>query len=134
MKLETKLGLMKHTDSYWTLLPPEIKEMILKNKESQELIEWRGRDWNRILCQRLEEHGRLRQKWFIGPIRCRCFRTRVCGNEYIRMEVYGHYWSQNGVKKTVFLHYSLEGALARCDYIKNDLWYQTNDHVQLLSL
>ena len=41
MNPETKLELMKHTNSYWMLLPEEIKEMILKYKESQELIEWR---------------------------------------------------------------------------------------------
>ena len=70
MNLEAKLGLMKHTDSYWTLLPPEIKEMILKYKESQELIEWRESFRNRVLRLHLEEHRRLRQKWFIGPIEC----------------------------------------------------------------
>ena len=41
MDVKTKLTLMKHTDSYWTLLPPEVKELILTYKESQERIEWR---------------------------------------------------------------------------------------------
>ena len=41
MDVQTKLHSLKYIDSYWTLLPPEIKELILKYGESQELIEWR---------------------------------------------------------------------------------------------
>ena len=37
-------------NSYWDLLPPEMKEYILAFKESQELIEWRERKLNRALC------------------------------------------------------------------------------------
>ena len=73
----------------------------------------------------------MRQKWFIGPMRCRCFRTRVCGNDYIHMRVYGHYWDLNGAKKTAFFHHGLRAAMTRCDSIKIRLQYQTNEHVQL---
>ena len=41
MDIETKLKLLNVVESYWDLLPPEIKDLILKYKESQELIEWR---------------------------------------------------------------------------------------------
>ena len=41
MDVQIKLHLLKYMDRYWTLLPPEIKELILKYRESQELIEWR---------------------------------------------------------------------------------------------
>ena len=41
MDIKTKMMLLKYTDSYWMLLPPEMKEIILKYKESQELIAWR---------------------------------------------------------------------------------------------
>ena len=92
MNPETKLALMKHADSYWELLPEEIKQLILMYKDSQELIEWRERKMSRDLCEQIRAYEKLRRKWFIGPIRCRCFRTRVCGNDYTFMLVYGHYW------------------------------------------
>ena len=41
MDIETKLKLLDVVESYWDILPPEIKEYILEYKESQELIEWR---------------------------------------------------------------------------------------------
>ena len=37
MKPETKLYLMKQTDSYWTLFPVVVKEKVLQYKDSQEL-------------------------------------------------------------------------------------------------
>ena len=40
-------------------------------------------------------------------------------------------WDLNGVKQSVFLHYGLSAALARCDLKKIRLQYQTNEHVQL---
>ena len=53
MNPEAKLELMKHMDSYWMLLPEEIKELILKYKESQELIEWRESKVSRDLCEQI---------------------------------------------------------------------------------
>ena len=34
MDIQIKLHLLKYMDSYWTLLPPEIKALILKYRES----------------------------------------------------------------------------------------------------
>ena len=56
--------LLKYIDSYWTLLPPEIKEIILKYKESQELIEWR----ESFFSLQIEAYRQLRREWFIGPV------------------------------------------------------------------
>ena len=52
--------------------------------------------------------------------------------ESVHMRAYCHYWDLNGMKKSRFLDFNLRGAIARCDFIKMGLWYQTNDHVQLL--
>ena len=41
MDNKTKLELSRVVESYWDLLPPEVKEKILNLKESQELIDWR---------------------------------------------------------------------------------------------
>ena len=67
MENKTKLTLLKYIDSYWTLLPPEIKEIILKYKESKELIEWR----ESFSSLQIEVYGQLRREWFIGPVQCK---------------------------------------------------------------
>ena len=54
MDFETKRELLKWTDSYWDLLPAEMKEIILKYKESQELIDRRESASNRALCRQIE--------------------------------------------------------------------------------
>lgn len=50
MDLETKLQLLKLTDSYWSILPEEMKALILKYRECQELIERCESASNRALC------------------------------------------------------------------------------------
>ena len=70
MDNETKRMLLKHVDSYWDMLPLELQELILKFKQSQELIEWRESYLSRELCIDIRSYGQLRQKWFIGPIQC----------------------------------------------------------------
>ena len=132
MKPETKLDLMKRTDSYWMLLPEEIKDMILKYKESQELIEWRESFVSRILCKDIRAYEELRREWFIGPIRCIPYRRiGPLGRYHFGMRIHGHYWDLNGVKQRVPLSFSFAYAMKRCDSIKTGLWYQTNEHVQL---
>ena len=124
MHLQTKLELMKHTDSYWMILPPAIRELILKYKESQELIEWRESDVSRALCQQIVLYRQLQLKWFIGTIRCQCIRMR--DEDVIEMRVYGHYWNLNGENKHCFLGYDLEGAIAYCGTAKDGMWFQMN--------
>ena len=135
MKPETKLDLMKRTDSYWMLLPEEIKDMILKYKESQELIEWRESFVSRALCEQIRLYDKLRREWFIGPIRCIPFHTTFLYydeyKELVGMAVYGHYWNLNGVKQQMLLSHSLPTAIMNCRPLKMGLWYQTNEHVQL---
>ena len=99
MHLQTKLELMKHTDSYWLILPYEIRELIVKYKESQELIEWRESEVSRALCQQIILYREVQYTWFIGPIQCQCVRTRVWGQDVIEMRVFGYYWNLNGEKK-----------------------------------
>ena len=132
MNPETKLELMKHTDSYWMLLTEEIKELILKYKESQELTEWRESKTSRILCEKIRAHGRLRQKWFIGPVECRSYGVK--SGKVLYMMIFGHYWDLDGVRRKVFLDFSFTAAMIRCDYIKVGLYFQTNEHVQILFL
>ena len=115
MDLETKRELLKWTDSYWDLLPSEIKDVILKYRESQELIEWHESAWNRNLCKEIRLYERLRQKWQIGHIECRVLRC----NRDVRcecMRVYGWYRNLRGKIQKSYLGLSLEHAMAYCDF------------------
>ena len=121
MDLETKLHLMKHTDSYWTLFPLVVKEKILEYKTSQELIEWRESEWNRALCVQIRKYGELREKWAIGfiqclPVRCRCCTEDERGDKCMR--IYGFYWDTMCVKRKCFLAFNLDLAIANCNYRK----------------
>ena len=71
MDLETKMELLKLTNSYWDMLPAEIKEIILKYNESQELIDRRESALNRALCKHIRLYEQLRQKRQVGHIQCR---------------------------------------------------------------
>ena len=113
-------------ESYWDILPPEIKEMILKYKESQELIEWRESFVSRKLCLHIEAYGQLRRKWFIGPIQCEPRRPKGCQCRAQCSYIYGHYWDLNSDRKKVFLDFFIGAAIERCDSVKNRIWYQTN--------
>ena len=128
--------LLNHTDSYWTLFPAEVKEMILQYKDSQELIEQRESVVSRELCEQIRLYAKLQCKWYIGPIRCKTVCTRVCGplrcrshgivcrHERVSMRVYGHYWDLHGEKKKCFLGFDLETAIAQCGSAKEGLWFQ----------
>ena len=123
------MKLLNVVESYWDILPPEIKDLILKYKESQELIVWRESYMSHRICLEIEDYGRLRRAWYIGPIQCKCYRPKACqcqpGCYY--MKVYGLYWHLNGDRRQVFLDYSLCNAIPRCDSNRNGIWYQTND-------
>ena len=140
MDVKTKFMLLNHTDSYWTLLPLMVKELILQYRDSQTLIEHRESVVSRELCEQIRLYAQLQRKWFIGPIRCETYCYRVCGpltsplrcrkhglvcrHECVSMRVYGHYWDLNGVKKRIFLGFTLERALAECSDSKEGVWFQ----------
>ena len=122
------MELLNVVESYWDLLPPEIQQLILKYRESQELIEWRENFYSRILRSDIEAHGELRRKWFIGPIRCKPGVPKgcKCQRRCFFMKIYGHYWNLNGEKKKAFLGYNFWSSIPRCDSVKNGIQYQTN--------
>ena len=78
MDIETKLKLLDVVESYWDILPPEIKEYILEYKESQELIEWRESLVSQWMCVQIRDYGYLRRAWYIGPIQCKCDIVSFC--------------------------------------------------------
>ena len=130
MDIETKLKLLDIVESYWDLLPPEIKDLILKYKESQELIEWRESPASQWVCLQIRDYGRLRRAWYIGPIQCKCYLVKTClchGNGCVYNRIYGHYWRLDGVRDRVFLGYDPFNIIPQCAFYKCGLRYQTND-------
>ena len=115
MDLETKMELLKLTDSYWDMLPTEIKETILKYKESQELIDRRESTSNRALCKQIRLYEQLRQKWQIGHIQCRPIHCNP-GEKCECMRVYGFYHDLRGRIQKSYLGISIEHAMAYCDF------------------
>ena len=114
MDLETKMELLKLTDSYRTLLPAEIKEIILKYKESQELIDRRESAPNHALCKQIKLYEQLRQRWQVGHIQC---RPKQC-NPRVKcecMRVYGCFRGLSGRIQKCYLGISIEHAIAYCD-------------------
>ena len=124
MHLRTKLELLKHVDSYWLILPYEIRALIVKYKESQELIEWREREISRALCQQIILYRKVWHGWFVGSIKCECVRARVWGQPVIEMRVFGYYHDLDGESHRMFLGHTLEAALQECVRAKNGLWFQ----------
>ena len=133
MHLQTKLHLLKHVDSYWLILPPEIRDLIVKYKESQELIEWRESEVSRAMCQQIILYRKVWHGWFGGSIKCQCVRARVWGQPVIEMRVFGYYHNLNGESKRIFLGYTLEEALRQCVTAKDGLWFQM-DALNLIRL
>ena len=128
MDVDTKLKLLDVVESYWDILPPEIKDLILKYKESQELIEWRERYVSRNVCVQIRDYGRLRRAWYIGPIQCECCRveTCLCEPRCFYNRIHGHYWCSDGVRHQLFLGYDFHIIIPQCDFHREGLWYQTN--------
>ena len=125
MDLEIKMELLKWTDSYWDMLPAEIKEIILKYTESQEFIDRRESASNRALCKQIRLYEQLRQKWQIGHIQCRPMKCNP-GVKCECMRVYGCFRGLRGGIHKSFLGISLEHAIANCDFrrvrYRDDEW------------
>ena len=114
MDLQTKLEWLEWTDTYWDILPVELKDIILEYRKSQEFIDRRESDLNRALCRQIGLYGQLRQKWQVGHIQCRplnCNRGVKCQC----MRVYGWYRDLRGVAHKVYLGIGLQHAMTNCD-------------------
>ena len=131
MNVRNKLKLTRVFESYWDMLPPELQEMILKFKQSQELIEWRESPDCRELCHDIRSYGQLRRQWFIGPIQCKSYRSKECKHrpQCTYMTIYAHYWDLNGCRRSVMLGFFFENAIETCVHVKTGLFFQLDrDH------
>ena len=71
MNVQRKLNLLKTFESYWTMLPYEMQEYILVFKINQEVIDERNKEQNVMLRREIVVHFQLKEKWGLGPIRCK---------------------------------------------------------------
>ena len=120
--MKKKIKLAHAFESYWNMLPQELKDLILERKESQELIDWRESRLSRGLCRQIKLYRRVRQRWQIGHVQCRPF----CYLGVKRMRVYGWWYDLRGVIHKAYLGSSLEDALINCNdrrvNYRNDEW------------
>ena len=119
MDNKTKLELLRVVESYWDILSPEMRELILAYKTSQELIDAREKKEMRELCKEIIQYGKVKEGWGLGHIKCvpSTVKCRGCGRKHMR--IIGFYTSGMwNVKKRRFLGFSYEGVLERLHYIK----------------
>ena len=121
-------------ESYWDMLPPKIKEYILKFKESQELIDRRESRLNRALCRDIRSHARLRLKWFIGPIKCQSYVVANCRCQprCYAMRIFGQYWNRDRQKDQILLGYDFHLVMTQCDSFEEVLTYRMNEDYSMI--
>ena len=125
MNVRKKMKLSHVFESYWDMLPPEIKEIILQYKESQEAIDEeqkeRMRERMREVCKEIVMYARVKKKWGIGHVKCRVKKGPCigCGGYHVR--VVGCYVNAENEEREVYLAYNLRRALRRIDAVKSSL-------------
>ena len=70
MNVRKKMELSLSFESYWDMLPPEMKMIIVELKEGQEAIDEERKMMMRDLCYEIKKYGELKRKWEIGHIKC----------------------------------------------------------------
>ena len=109
-------------ESYWDMLPPEIKEIILQYKESQEAIDKERKKRMEELCREVKKYGELKINWGIGHVKCIKPHGEVCHIcDRYHVKIMGCYVDEEGVRKERFLGYNLKMALDRVDIVKSSL-------------
>ena len=128
MNVERKLNLLKLYESYWQMIPYEIQEYILVFKINQEVAEERRKQQNVMLCREIIVYSQLKEKWGLGPIRCKTYTCKSCigkGGRNIHTNLASHiridgfYHDIENVKRTVLLGYGFSQAFSRLQHVKS---------------
>ena len=126
MDAKRKLKLLKTYESYWTMLPDEIQEYILVFKISQQVIDERNKEQNVMLRREILVYFRLKEKWGLGPVRCKTYKCVTCAGKSIihvnlasNVRLEGFYYDIENVKRSVLLGYGFSQALARINHVKS---------------
>ena len=122
MSARKKVKLTHTFESYWDMLPPEIKVMILEHKESQEAIDEERKRRMKDLCREVKKYGELKRRWGIGHVKCIKPHGEVCHIcDRYHVRIVGYFEDQEGVQKERFLGYNFKMALDRVDIVKSSL-------------
>ena len=122
MSARKKMKSTHSFESYWDMLPPEIKEIILQYKESQEAIDKERKKRMKELCREVKKYGQLKIKWGIGHVKCIKPHGEVCHIcDRYHVKIMGCYVNEEGVRKERFLGYNFKMALDRVDIVKSSL-------------
>ena len=135
MDVKRKLKLLNTYESYWLMLPPEIRQYIVVFKISQDVIEIRKKERKAMICEEIVERHKLKEAWGLGPIRCRILKCKQCTEgalgkippqfkfcqHILHFRLCGVYTDLSNVKKVVFLGYDIAGALQRAKHVNSFL-------------
>ena len=121
MNVRKNMKLTRTFESYWDMLPSEIKAIILRYKESQEAIDEERKERMREVCRDIVMYARVKRKWGIGHVKCRVVKGPCVGCHDYHMRVFGCYVNAENVEREVYLAYNLRRALRRIDAVKSSL-------------
>ena len=128
MDVKRKLKLLRLYESYWQMIPYEIQEYILVFKINQEVVEEKRKRQNVMLCREIIVYSQLKEKWGLGPIRCKTYTCKSCvgkGGRNIHTNLASHiridgfYHDIENVKRTVLLGYGFSQAFSRLQHVKS---------------
>ena len=98
-------------ESYWDMLPPEIHELILAYKRSQEWIDEERKERMNDLCMEIAKYGELKRKWEIGHVRC-IAKKNICFTCYKHhLIIVGCHLDLENIPRERFLGFNFREAL-----------------------
>ena len=136
MDLKRKIMLLKLYESYWLMLPLEIREYVMIFKISQDVIEQRKKEQKAMICEEIVQRHKLKEAWGLGPIRCQVLKCKECTegvlgkippqfkfcHYMLHFKLYGVYTDLEFRKRSVvFLGNDVPGALHRMKHVKSFL-------------
>ena len=123
MNVEKKMKLMNVMESYWDMLPPEVHEVILAYKRSQEWIDEENKDRMSDLCMELVKYGELKRKWEIGHVKCITKKKKnICFTCYKHhLIIMGCHLDLENIPRERFLGFNFREALQRVNHVKSFL-------------
>ena len=94
-------------------------------KINQEVIEERNKQQNVNLCREIMVYFQLKEKWGLGPIRCKIYKCATCKGKNIHVNLASHiridgfYYDVENVKRPVLLGYGFSQAFSRLNHVKS---------------
>ena len=121
MNVKKKIELMNVMESYWDMLPPEVHELILAYKRSQEWIDEEKKDRMKDSSMEIVKYGELKRKWNIGHVKC-IVKKNMCFTCYKHhLIIVGCLVDLENVRRENFLGFNFREALQRVNHVKSFL-------------